>query len=248
MENFWLTTESAGRRVGFVHYGTTHMMWLIAFALFTVAVCLLYRRADEKRRRWLRIALVCLLFADELFKVMCLLISDQFIPKYLPLHLCSINIFVFAVHAVKPSKLLDNFLYTICIPASLAALLFPTWTKLPSDSFMHIHSFTVHILLAAYPIMIATSGEFRPDIRRVPKCLLLLVGMAIPVYFINLALDTNFMFLMSASKGNPLYWFEKAFGNHLIGYPVIAVAVIAIFHLPIFLVQRHKKNLARKQA
>ena len=247
MSDFWLTTESAGKRVGFVHYGTTHMLWLIAFVIFTVLVCVLYRRADEKRRRWLRMALVCLLFADELFKLVCLLISHQFIPKYLPFHLCSINIFVFTVHAFKPSKMLDNFLYTICIPAALAALLFPTWIKLPSDSFMHIHSFTVHILLAAYPIMITASGDFHPDVRRVPKCLLLLVGMAIPVYLINLALDTNFMFLMSASKGNPLYLFEKAFGNHLIGYPVIVAAVILVLHLPIYLVRKYKEKHAQRR-
>ncbi len=248
MENFWLTTESAGKRVGFVHFGTTHNLWLILFVLFTVTVCLLYRRADEKQRKLLRLTLVSLLFADELFKIVCLLISNQYIPKYLPLHLCSINIFIFAYHAFRPSKLLDNYLYTICIPAAMMALLFPTWTKLPSDSFMHIHSFTVHILLTAYPIMIVTDGKFRPNLRLVPKCLLLLIGMAVPVYFVNLLLDTNFMFLMSASKGNPLYLFEKAFGNHLIGYPVLAAAVIIVMHVPIIIARQWQKKHTHKQA
>ncbi len=247
MENFWLTVESAGKRVGFVHYGTTHMLWLLAFAVFTVAVCVLYRRGDDKHRRFLRFAMVCLLLADELFKIICLVISNQFIPKYLPFHLCSINLFVYGFHAFRQSKLMNNYLYTICIPASMVALLFPSWTKLPPESFMHIHSFTVHILLAAYPIMIAAGGDFFPDVKKVPKCLLLLVGMAIPVYFLNLWLDTNFMFLMSASKGNPLYLFEQAFGNHLIGFPVIIAGVILVMHLPPYLYGRHKKRALAKQ-
>ncbi len=240
MENFWLTVESAGKRVGFVHYGTTHLLWLLAFALFTATVCLLYRRGDDQRRRFLRVAMIALLIADEIFKIVCLVISDQYIPKYLPFHLCSIHLFIYPIHAFRQSKLLSNYLYTICIPAAMAALLFPTWTKLPPDSFMHIHSFTVHILLAAYPIMIATDGKFFPELRLVPKSLALLVGMAIPVYFLNLWLDTNFMFLMSASKGNPLYLFEKAFGNHLIGFPVIAAGVILVMHLPPYLWKKLK--------
>lgn len=242
MENFWLTVESAGKRVGFVHYGTTHWLWLAAFAVFTVIVCILYRRGDQRRRRWMRWTMIALLIADEIFKIVCLVISDQFIPKYLPFHLCSINLFIYPIHALRQSKLLNNYLYTICIPAAMAALLFPTWTKLPPDSFMHIHSFTVHILLAAYPIMIATGGEFAPSLKMVPRALALLVGMAIPVYFLNLWLDTNFMFLMSASKGNPLYLFEKAFGSHLIGFPVITAGVILVMHLPICIAKRIKEK------
>ncbi len=248
MENFWLTVESAGKRVGFVHYGRTHLLWLLAFVIFTVAVCIWYRKSDEKGRKRLRFAMICLLWADEIFKLVCLLISDQFIPKYLPFHLCSINLFVYAFHAFKQSKLLNNFLYTICIPASMVALLFPSWTKLPPDSFMHIHSFTVHILLAAYPIMIACGGDFFPDVKKVPRCLALLLGMAVPVYFLNLWLDTNFMFLMSASKGNPLYLFEKAFGNHLIGFPVIMAAVILLMHLPPYLYGLYRKKKKEKTA
>lgn len=242
MENFWLTVESAGKRVGFVHYGTTHMLWLLAFVIFTLAVCVLYRRAEDTGRKRIRFVLVCLLLADELFKSVCLLISNQFIPKYLPFHLCSINLFVYAFHAFRQSKLLNNYLYVICIPASMMALLFPSWTKLPPDSFMHIHSFTVHILLAAYPIMIAADGEFVPDIKKVPKCLLLLLGMAVPAYLLNLWLDTNFMFLMSASKGNPLYLFKQAFGSHLIGFPVIIAAVILVMYLPLYLYKLWKKR------
>lgn len=50
---------------------------------------------------------------------------------------------------------------------------------------------------------------------------------------LNLLLDTNFMFLMDASKGNPLYWFEKNWGNHLLGFPVLITAVILVMYGPV---------------
>ena len=107
---------------------------------------------------------------------------------------------------------------------------------------MHLHSFTVHILLAVYPIMLLSAGDIVPDVKQVHKYLLLLVGMAIPIYGINLLLDTNFMFLMSADAGNPLYIFEQLWGNHLYGYPILIAAVLIVMYVPVIIVQKIKSK------
>ncbi len=225
------TSDTIASGLGFSHFDRTHLIWLGVFLLTTAACCFLYRRLGKRGRKNLRLSLAGLLVADELFKYAVLIIGHTWEPWYLPLHLCSVNIFLVAIHAIRPSKLLENFLYTVCMPAALAALLFPSWTKLPFPNLMHIHSFVAHIILALYPIMLVAGG-FRPDIRYVPKCLLLLVGLCIPGLIANLTLDCNFMFLMRASKGNPLYVFETLWGNHLFGYPVLITAVVGVLHLP----------------
>ncbi len=121
-------------------------------------------------------------------------------------------------------------MYTVCIPGAMAALLFPSWTKLPLLNFMHIHSFTVHILLALYPIVLTVVGDIKPNMKAVPKCLLILLGMAIGAYLLNPVLDSNFFFMSSAGEGNPLQWFEVNWGNHLYGFPLLVAAVIAVMH------------------
>lgn len=224
------TVETIPDGLGFEHYDFTHLLWLAGGIVFTAVISLLYRRADARARRVWRLVIGALIVADEAFKWMTLLLGGNAQVSYLPFHLCSINIFLVAVHMFRPSKILDNFLYLICIPAASMALLFPTWTELPSTSFMHIHSFTVHILLAAYPIMLTVGGDIAPDVRMLPKCLGLLIGMAAVVYGINILLDTNFMFLMSADKGNPLFWFEQNWGSHLLGFPVLLPVVIAVMY------------------
>ena len=125
---------------------------------------------------------------------------------------------------------MDNLLYSVCLPAALAALLFPTWTELPAVNFSHLHSFTIHILLALYPIVLTAGGDIKPSAKELPKSLLLLVAMAIGVYGVNLLLDTNYFFLMEAEKGNPLYLFEQAFGSHLIGFPVIIAGILFVMY------------------
>lgn len=186
-----------------------------------------------------------LLLLDEAIKIAGLAAFGNYEVSYLPLHLCSINIILIAVHVLKPSKTLGNFLYSICIPAAIAALLFPTWTKLPLLNFMHIHSFTVHILLATSPIMLTAGGDIRPTAKELPKSLLLLMGLALPVYVVNLRCDTNFMFLMEADKGNPLYWFEEMWGSHFLGFPIIMAGVFLVMYFP-HIVRYFKKKKAKK--
>lgn len=173
-----------------------------------------------------------------------LIVGGNYLWTYLPLHLCSINIFVIAFHAWKPNRLMDSILYTACIPGAIAALLFPTWTELPVLNFMHLHSFTIHILLAMYPIVLTAGGEIHPKLSDIPKCLGMLMGAAVPIYFVNLLLDTNFMFLMSADPGNPLYIFEQLFGSHLIGFPVIISAILVVMFTPWHIYDKHKEKLS----
>lgn len=244
MQYFLDTVETIESGVGFSHFGGLHIGWLLVFMAVTVVNCIWYHRlADPGRRRWEKVVAI-LLVADELFKVIVLLICGLYTPKYLPFHLCSINIFVIVIHAWKKSEMLDNFLYMVCIPGTLAALLFPSWTELPLANFMHLHSFTVHILLILYPIVLTVNGVIRPQVKGIPKSLLLLALMAGFALVVNLLCDTNFMFLMSASKGNPLYFFKQMWGSHLWGFPVIISGVMILLYVPLELYRKFKKKQA----
>ena len=242
LEYFMDTVKTIPKGLGFSHFEGVHSTWLLICLCLTVANCLWYRKMDERARKKWRIVMACLMVANELFKHTMLLIGGRWTVNYIPLHLCSINIFTIAWHAWKPNKTLNAFLYTVVIPATLAALLFPTWTKLPWLNFSHLHSFTIHICLLMYPVVLTVAGDIRPDPKDIPKCLLMLVLMAVPVYFVNLLLDTNFMFLMEADKGNPLYLFEQMWGNHLYGFPVLIAAILIVMYVPVILHRKHKNR------
>lgn len=242
MKLFLETVETIESGHGFSHFDWLHLAWLAVFIAVTVVNCIWYRKLSSAgKSRWKKI-MAALLLADEAFKDIMLIVGGRFLASYLPLHLCSINIFLILIHAFKPSRLLGGYLYTVGIPGAIAALLFPTWTSLPFMNFMHLHSFTVHILLAMYPIVLATSGDLAPEVKRLPQYLLLLVGMAIPIYGINLLLNTNFMFLMSADEGNPLYLFEQMWGNHLYGFPVLIAAVLIVMYVPLTIFRKLKSR------
>ena len=232
MKYLLATTGTIEAGVGFAMFDSVHLAWLAGFVLLTMLCCLLYRRLSPAGRRRMRIVMAGLIVADEALKMATLLIGGHFTVNYLPLHLCSINLFLIAWHAFRPGKTLDNYLYAVCVPAALAALLFPSWTALPPSSLMHIHSFTFHMLLACYPVMLLVGGDIRPQLRCLPRVVLLLGCLAAVAALANHLLGTNFMFLSYASRSNPLYWFKKHMGHHLWGYAVLGPLLAGGLYAP----------------
>lgn len=245
MEHFLDTVETIPEGFGFPALGLIHFCWLAALGAFIAGSVIGYRRLDAARRKKMRRLYAVLLLANELFKMVCLAIGGNYLLKYLPLHLCSINIFVIAFHAWKPLRAVGDYLYLVCIPAAAAALLSPTWATLPQRNFMVWHSFTVHALLVAYPLMLTIGGDIRPKLRNVPRSLLVLAGLGCVALVVNLVLDTNFMFLMYAEPGTPFVFFEEALGHYLTGFFILVPAVLAVMMLPILLADARQKRAVR---
>ena len=241
MNYFWYTEEIIPAGLGFSHYDASHLSWLAVCVAAILISCLVYRRMNEKQRDIFRKSVAAALIANELFKDVPTLCMNLYTWDYLPLHLCNINMFVIAWHAWKPSKTLDNYLYTVCIPGALAAMLFPSWTELPMINYMSIHSFTAHTMLILYPVVLTAAGDIKPELKEVPRSLLILLGLGVVALTVNLLCDTNFMFMMYADEGNPLYWFEQNMGSHLIGLPILTTAVIFVMHTPWCIFRKRNK-------
>lgn len=102
VEHFWDTVDTIGEGFGFSLFGARHLVTLALYIGFAALSCKLYKAADEKKRAQLRGLFAVLLLADEAFKQIGLQIGGNFSWDYLPLHLCSINIFLIALYAWKP--------------------------------------------------------------------------------------------------------------------------------------------------
>ncbi len=239
---FFVSKSNIPEGVGFSTFGPMHLIWLFCTVACIVAAAVLYTRLDEKKRRVMRIVVASAILLLEIAKDIHHAILGEFGVGYLPLHLCGINILLIGFDLFKQSNIVRNFLYYFCIAGATLALVFPNWTALPCWNFSCIHSFLIHGLLVMYPVMLVAGGEVKPDLKTMPKCILLLIGLAIPVYFVNLAFDTNFMFLMEPDKGNPLELFEQLLGSHLWGFPILLPVVMLVMYLPLLLINKLKKS------
>ena len=231
-EYFFTTEALLPPGVGFTLFGREHLLWLLICLALIAALCLFYRRCGVRGRVRFRRALGLAILGCELARDANLVIQGVFSVYYLPLHLCGLAVFLTLWHSLRPGETLGNLLYSTCMPGAFFAALFPDWTAFPAFSYHSIVGFTVHALLTAYPLSLVLAGDLRPDARRLPRCLLWLLCMAVPVYLFDRAVEANYMFLLRPSDGSPLAWFASFLGTpgYLLGYvPMIALVWLALY-------------------
>ena len=234
MENFFTPASRQPPGAGFALYGREHICWLIICAAAGTALCLVWRRCGGGGRARMRLftglaALLC-----EALKEVNLIIQGEPILYYLPLHLCGLAVFFTLWHSIRPNETVGELLYSSCMPGALFAILFPDWTACAAFSFHSILGFTVHMLLVVYPLMQVLGGELRPSPARLPRCLLILLCLALPVYAFDRLFGVNYMFLLAPAAGSPLEWFAALLGNpgYLSGYLPMLTLVWCALYLP----------------
>lgn len=218
-------------------YSLGHFIWLglLFFLIFFLGKK--YRAADEDKRKKIRIAIASLIMLDEIVKDIIMPITGQWDWSFLPLHLCSISVFVVFIHALTGNRILEEYTYAITLPTASMAMAFPDWTgALPCMNLMCIHSFSIHLLLVLYPCLLLYGG-FIPSAKQLFRLIPIVAFLAFVMYFVNGALGTNFFFVNGGGDGNPLTFLEKYIGGwYRLAFPVIA----AICWIPMYLPFRNK--------
>ncbi|MBQ1186675.1 MAG: TIGR02206 family membrane protein [Clostridia bacterium] len=238
---FFVTKDSMPEGYGFSTFDLTHITWLLVGSLLCIGACIFYKKLTPQKQKIMLSVLGVYIFFQEMLKNLIVALVGEFSVGYLPFHLCGISILLILFDVIKQTKVVRTFLYYIGIPGAALAILFPNWTTQPVWNFFHLHSFLIHILIVMYPLILVTSGSVETGLKSAFKSVLLLIALAIPVYFLNLLWDTNFMFLMRPDSGNPLELFEQIFGNHLWGFPILLPVVILIMHIPVCIVKKVRK-------
>ena len=147
-------------------------------------------------------------------------LTGQWNWSYLPLHLCSINVFVCLYNTLFDQNWCKEELYALCIPGAALALLCPSWLDVPSW-------WTLINL---------------PSVSRVPQVLAFLFGSALPIYFLNKPLCTNFYFLNNPYGNVITTAFTNLLGEkyYILGFLPAIAAALALMYLPWVAAARRK--------
>ena len=218
-------------------FGWQHFVWLGLLAVLAVLFTVLFRKANEKSRRKLELWTGLSLVGLDIIRYAFLLLKGHFSVGYLPLHLCGMSVYLEAICAAKPNKLLRELIWAVSMPGALMALITPDWTMYEPFVFYPTICFLIHIMLVVYPIMLVAGGRHRPDWRNLWKCLAFLAAVSVPIYFINKAWGTDFMFLNWAPRGTPLAWFERLWGTpgYILCMPILLAALWLVMYSPLAL-------------
>ena len=234
MEDFWKSVQTIQAERGadyraFSLFSATHWAELLGAAAVIFLCAVIYYRCREVTRHQILRAVFVLMLADEFMKQAVLLYTGQWNVTYLPLHLCSIHIFLCTTCTLTGKDWCKEELYALCAPGAAIALLCPGWLGTKAWSLINLHSVTLHGLLVLYPVLLVAGG-FRPQVRRLPAVLAFLFGSALPIYFLNKVLYTNFYFLNGPTSSPVTALFTQWFGEqwYLLGFlPAVALVLAA---------------------
>ena len=232
MENFFVFDLDLPAGVGIRWLGKEHILWLLIAAAITLLLCIAFARASERGKRMIRRVVCVLILLCEANRQLCLLSAGVWGVYTLPLHLCSMSVFVVLWNCLRGGKLSGELLYCLTMPGAAFALVFPDWLDYPALNLLSIGTFLGHILLMAYPAMCTAGGAIRPEARRLPRCFVCVLAVAAVMYVFNKLAGTNYFFLNSPAPGSPLEWFARFLGNpgYILGFlPIMAVVWLALY-------------------
>ena len=214
---------------GFGLFSGLHFVWLAACALVVASLCVLYKKSEDRIK--IRHAVGISLISLELLRAGVLIVCGQYTRWSLPLHLCGMAVYISFFHSLRPRRLTGQFLYAFCMPGAMFALVFPDWAYYPAVHFVTVSSFLLHALIVSYTLMQVISRDIRPSIKDAPKCLAVMLIIAVPVYIFNKLAGTNYMFLNWPSPGSPLEWFAfLGKPGYILGYFPILAAVWTLIY------------------
>ena len=239
MLQYFLTPERelpAG--VGFRPLGMAHLLMLGVLSVLMAGVVILGCRMQRPGRMKLLRGIAISMVGMELLKDLVLALQGAFSVGYLPLHLCSMAMFICLYWAYHPERDgAGQCLYSLCASGGVAALVFPDWSRMPLLHFQSLHSFLYHGLLVAVPLIAVCTGMVRPGVKKIWKPMVFLVLAAAVVYGCNRLLGTNFMFLQAPVPGTPLELCAKCPFGYLAGCGLLAAGGLFLWNLPFSLWQ-----------
>lgn len=232
LKYFWNFESEIPDQAGFSMYGTGHLFMLLILIISSISLGEIYRRKEtESRRSFERIFGLILLLLEILYNLRLILTGHMGV-YVLPLHLCAISVFICVFGCFTGSSFIKQYMYYIGAPGALSALLFPDWVHYPLLNYYSLLSFTIHGMLVIYTYIQLRSKKFKPDLNGLIKSLLVLILIAVPIYFFDRKFSANYLFLMKPSPGSILVLLWDMAGNR--GYLFSLLGLIILVELILY--------------
>lgn len=237
MEYFWKQQEDIPAGMGYPLFGEIHIFSSVITILIVLILINHLLKVGSRKRMFIIKLIPVVMLLMELFKDAFLISVHRFSVAYLPLHVCSIGIFIFLLREYLPWKWAKDFFgelaYVLIMPGSIAALLFPDWTiYYPVLNFMNLYSFAWHGALILYPLLLRKTGLVKPSIKHIYQPILFLLVTTPLIYAFDKHFNCNFFFVNWPVPGSPLSYFESLLGNpgYLIGYAGLVLIILIIVY------------------
>jgi hypothetical integral membrane protein (TIGR02206 family) len=217
----------------FLLFAPPHLIALSMIFLLNSSFFWLKQHFSLKKRAVFRFILAGILILNELAHHLWTFLTDQWtIQTMLPLHLCSLLVFLSALALLTKSHRIYEFVYFLGIGGALQALLTPDLGIYGFLHFRFFQSFIAHGSIITTAIYLTVIEQFRPTPKSPQRVILALTLYALFVGLINSFLKSNYLFVCQKPAAKSLL---DAFGpwpQYLFIVWGLAVILILVLYLP----------------
>jgi hypothetical integral membrane protein (TIGR02206 family) len=179
----------------FEFLGGAHLAALLFLVLLNVFL-LRFKNADEKTLSRVRWTLALILWGNEVaWHAWNYAVGRWTIQEMLPLHLCSILVWLGALMLVTRNYRIYEFMYLMGIGGAVQALMTPDLGIFGFPHFRFFQTFISHGLIVTSAIYMTAVEGFRPTWGSVWRVALWMNLYMIPVFFLNQAIGSNYLMI-----------------------------------------------------
>ena len=174
-------------------FGTAHLLGLFALLLLNL-ILLPFKKAGDSTRARVRLILALVLWLNEIAWHIWRIANGQWtVQTMLPLHICSLMVWISGVMLVTRSYGIYEFAYFLGIGAGLQALATPDLGIYGFPHFRFFQTLLSHGLIVTAPIYMTTVEGFRPTWKSMLKAAVWMNVYARAIYFVNDVLGSNYL-------------------------------------------------------
>ncbi len=231
----------------FILFGTWHLVSISFFILLNFAM-LGFRKTSEKTRKVVRITMAAILWVNEAaFHVWSLYWGHWNVQTMLPLHVCSIMIWLAGFMLIFKNYRIYEFAYFLGIGAALQAFLTPDGGIYGFPHFRILQTQIAHGLLITSAIYMTTVEGFRPTWKSFWRVAAGANIAMVVVFCINLLLGSNYMYLNGKPATASLLDVLPAWPYYIPFLELIGLVTCLLLYLP-FLIKDWRAKARAKTA
>ncbi len=215
----------------FILFGIWHLVALLVIVLINFAMLGL-RGSSEKTRTIVRWSMAIVLWLDEASWHIWNIYWGHWTVAQLPLHICSILVWLAGFMLIFKSYRIYEFAYFIGIGGAMQALLTPDAGIYGFPHYRIFQTMISHGLLITSAIYMTTVEGFRPSWKSFWRVVIGLNIYAVLIYPINLLLHTDFLYINAKPATASLLDALPAWPYYLIYMEALLFVVFLILYLP----------------
>ena len=230
METFFGKDFSQGP---FILFSTQHLIAIFLVILVGMIIIISQRKAKPEQRLKVRWIIAITLVVNEIIWFLWILsIGEWTVQTMLPLHLCSILVWLCAYMLVTKNRLIYEFAYLIGIAGALQAILTPDLGQYAFPHYCYFQVFISHGLITISPLYMTLVEGFRPTWQSVKRVAIYGNLYLVLVFGLNFLLGSNYLFIAHKPETASLLDVLPPWPYYILIIELLAAVFILLFYAP----------------